>query len=116
MQRQISNTDKGIINLWKEYESVKGVERNCKYSRYKIIKCLTTHGYVLNETHQRILQLYEQGKTIEQISKSVGVGVRCVKTYLPRVRPEYGQHYSPNAKNIHRWREKKKEEKENGIL
>lgn len=51
MQRQISNTDKGIINLWKEYESVKGVERNCKYSRYKIIKCLTTHGYVLSETH-----------------------------------------------------------------
>lgn len=110
--KSISNTDKAIIELWKQHESVKMVEQHSGYTRYKIMKCLSTHGYILNTVHQRILQLHEQGKTADQIAKSVGLSAATVKAYLPRVRPEYGQHYSKNAQIIYNWRKRKESQNE----
>ena len=107
MSDQISNTDRAIIDLWKQYGTVKAISIKTGYSNQKIVKCLATHGYVVNESHAKILELYNQGVEIEDISKAVKLSVSIVRAYLPRKRPEYGQHYSKNAKRIYNWRQKK---------
>ena len=57
--------------------------------------------------HAKILELYSQGVGVEDISKAVKLSLSSVRAYLPRERPEYGQHYSKNAKIIYNWRQKK---------
>lgn len=108
----MSESDQKIIILWKQHKSVKMVTQCCGYSRYKVIKCLSTYGYALNTTHQKILQLYKQGETAEQIAKALGLNAKVVKAYFPRVRPEYGKHYSKNAKKLYEWRKRKEKENE----
>lgn len=107
MGEQISDSDRIIIDLWKQYGAVKTISACTGYAHHKITKCLATHGYVLNETHEKILRLHEQGMELEEIAKAVSLSVAITRAYLPRVRPEYGQHYSKNAKNIDKWRQKK---------
>lgn len=107
MDDQISKTDKAIIDFWKQYGTVKSVSIQTGYSHHKITKCLATHGYVVSEAHAKILELYSQGVGVEDISKAVKLSLSSVRAYLPRERPEYGQHYSENAKIIYNWRQKK---------
>nr|DAI91625.1 MAG TPA: Protein of unknown function (DUF2802) [Caudoviricetes sp.] len=107
MGDQISKTDKAIIDLWKQYGAVKPISIQTGCSHHKITKCLATHGYVLNAAHAKILELYSQGVGVEDISKAVKLSLSSVRAYLPRERPEYGQHYSKNAKIIYNWRQKK---------
>ncbi len=107
MGDQISNADKAIIDFWKQYGTVKSVSIQTGYSHHKITKCLATHGYVVSEAHAKILELYSQGVGVEDISKAVKLSLSSVRAYLPRERPEYGQHYSENAKIIYNWRQKK---------
>jgi hypothetical protein len=107
MGDQISSTDRAIIDLWKQYGTVKAISVQTGYSHHKITKCLATHGYVISEAHAKILKLYSQGVELEDISKEVKLSLSSVRAYLPRERPEYGQHYSKNATNIYNWRKRK---------
>jgi hypothetical protein len=107
IESTISDTDNLIINLWMEYGSVKMITKCTPYSRHKIIKCLATHNFILNSDHQKILELYESGMPVEHIAKQMGLCIGTVRAYLPRVRPEYGQCYSKNAKKLRAWKAKR---------
>lgn len=106
------NIDEEIIEAYKILKSVNAVHKETKYSWNRIVKSLSSSGVVINETHALILKYYEEGMSIEEIVKQVGVSIRTVQAYIPRVRPVYGENLSPNALKIRKSREKHKHRKE----
>ena len=97
-----------ILETYNKLGSIKATKIECGVSEYRIRKVLTAKGIVLNDTHQTILDLHEQGKSPEWIAEQVGLSVSVVKSYLPPVRPIYRVDQSPNAVRIAEWRSKKK--------
>ena len=73
-----------------------------------MIKSLSSSGILINDTHEIVLDLCDAGMTPEQIAKQVGISIKTVQAYLPRVRPVYGENRSKNAKKINEWRNKRK--------
>ena len=97
-----------ILETYRKFGSIKSVHIELGVSEHRIRKVLTAKGIVLNDTHQTILDLHEQGKSPEWIAEQVGLSVSVVKSYLPPVRPIYRVNQSPNAVKIAEWRSKKK--------
>lgn len=97
-----------ILETYNKLGSIKATKIECGVSEHRIRKVLTAKGIVLNDTHQIILDLHEQGKSPEWIAEQVGLSVSVVKSYLPPVRPIYRVDQSPNAVRIAEWRSKKK--------
>lgn len=97
-----------ILETYNKLGSIKATKIECGVSEHRIRKVLTAKGIVLNDTHQTILDLHEQGKSPEWIAEQVGLSVSVVKSYLPPVRPIYRVDQSPNAVRIAEWRSKKK--------
>ena len=107
------NIDEKILEAYKILKSVKAVHRETGYSWNRIVKSLSSSGVVINETHALILKYHEEGMSPLEISKQIGVNVKTVQSYLPRVRPVYGENRSKNAVKITEWRSKKKGEMKN---
>lgn len=101
--------DTEIANIFNQEKTVRGVARRTGYSWNKIIKSLSTNGIIINDTHRKILSLYNAGMGREEIANQVHMSVRSVQCYLPRVRPVYGETISENAKRIKKCRLKKKD-------
>lgn len=53
-----------------------------------------------------ILEMNRAGFSPERISKSLGINIKTVQSYLPRIRPVYGEDLSENAKRIRKCRKK----------
>ena len=97
-----------ILETYNRLGSIKATKIECGVSEYRIRKVLTAKGIVLNDTHQTILDLHEQGKSLEQIAEQVGLSKSVVQSYLPPKRPLYRVNQSKNALHIAEWRAKKK--------
>lgn len=97
-----------ILETYNRLGSIKATHIELGVSEHRIRKVLTAKGIVLNDTHQTILDLHQQGKSPEWIAEQVGLSVSVVKSYLPPVRPIYRVNQSPNAVRIAEWRSKKK--------
>lgn len=97
-----------ILVTYKKLGSVKATKIECGVSEHRIRKILTAKGIVINDTHAHILNLYEQGKTADQIAETVGLSKSVVQSYLPPKRPLYRIEQSPNATRIAKWRDKHK--------
>lgn len=102
--------DEEIMNAYKTLKSVRAVHKQTEYSWNRIVKSLSTSGIVINETHALILKYYKNGMSPLEISKQVGVNIKTVQSYLPRIRPVYGEGLSKNALRIKKSREKHKKE------
>lgn len=98
--------DKQIKELYEELGSVKAVSERTGCSWNRVVKSLSTSGVVINSTHALILDYYDKGMTVDEISNQLGLNIKTVKSYLPRVRPVYGEDLSKNALKIKRWRNK----------
>lgn len=101
-----SESTEKILSIYEVTHSVKGVIQDAHYSWNKIVKTLSSEGIVINEKHAMILSLYEKGKSVDEIAKSIGMSVRTVQAYLPRIRPIYNENQSENAKRIKKCRNK----------
>ena len=101
-------TDAQILSKWSENPSVKCISKDLDISYNKVLKALSSNGIVINETHQKIMQYYEQGMSAKEISGVMRMNTNVVQSYLPRVRPAYNVNQSKNAQKIMRWRESKK--------
>ena len=97
-----------ILVTYKNFGSIKATKIECGVSEHRIRKVLTARGVVLNDTHQTILDLYEQGKTSEQIAAQLRLSKSVVQSYLPPKRPLYRVNQSVNALRIAAWRKNKK--------
>ena len=104
----MKKSDKIIKQCFEKTGSVKGASKETGYSWNKIVKSLSSNGVTINYTHYQIMQLHEKGLSVDQIAKQVGVNVKTVQAYLPRVRPVYAEDRSKNALAIKKWRERKK--------
>ena len=95
-----------ILLTYKETESIKETARKCGCSWQRVIKILSSEGVVVSETHCKILQMHEEGYSVEQIAETLRMNVKVVKAYLPSVRPYYNINRSENAIRISKWRSK----------
>lgn len=95
-----------IIAAYSRIGSITGVVRSLGVSYHRVRKVLSTNGYVLNEYHERILKLHKAGASWEEIAEDVGLSAATVRSYLPGVRPTYGDELS----NTTAWRKRKKGE------
>ena len=97
-----------ILEASKECGSIDAIRKKTKYSWQKIAKTLSSEGIITNETQAIILSLYEKGREPKEIADQTGFALSTVMAYIPRKRPTYNENLSRNAKNIKRWREKRK--------
>ena len=102
-------TDKEILACWNSIKSVRGVAIKLGVSWQRAIKSLSSSGIVTNNTHAKIIQYCQEGKSANEISNLMGINVNVVKAYLPRCRPQYKTNQSKNALTIQKWREHKNE-------
>lgn len=101
--------DREILDAFNNTGSVRGAAEKTGCSWNRVVKSLSSSGIVINDTHEIILDLCESGMTPDQIAKQVGISIKTVQAYLPRVRPVYGENRSKNAIKINEWRNKRKE-------
>lgn len=100
-------SDELIMKSYEKHQTVKGVVEETGFSWNKIVKALSSNGIVINDTHRLILNLWVSGADVEQIADQIGISEGTVKSYLPRVRPIYGENRSRNAEKIRKWRKYK---------
>lgn len=72
------------------------------------MKALSSEGIIVNDTHAQIMKLHEEGRTLNQIARYMGISERTVECYLPRVRGVYGESQTRNAKYLREWKKRKK--------
>lgn len=102
----MNDLDEKILELYDELGSIKAVSKRIRCSWNRVVKSLSTSGVVINPTHALILDYYDKGMTTDEISSQLGLNIKTVKSYLPRVRPIYGEDLSKNALKIKKWRGK----------
>ena len=103
--------DEEILKAFNKSGSVSGAAKEVRCSWNRVVKSLSSSGIVINDTHEIILDLCESGMTPDQIAKQLGINIKTVQAYLPRVRPVYGENLSDTAKRIRKCREKKEQNK-----
>ena len=103
-----TESEKIILNTYNSLQSIKGTAKNTGYSWNKVVKTLSSNGYVLSETHAEILNKFENGRIIEQIAKEMSLNEKTVQAYIPRIRPVYNEELSENAIRIRKCRINKK--------
>ena len=99
-------TDKEILRTWNENKSIKAVSKSLNISYQKVLKSLSSNGIIINNTHQKIMDYYNQGKSIQEISEIMKMNIKVIQSYLPRVRPIYNVNQSQNALRIKKFRQK----------
>lgn len=100
-----------IKKICKTYEKEGGIKATSKVlgiSWNRVVKVLSSEGYILNDNHEVILDLHSQGKSVEEISAEVGLSTKTVQAYLPAQRPYYNYKQSKNALKIKACRQRKK--------
>lgn len=101
--------DEEILKAFNKSGSVSGAAKEVRCSWNRVIKSLSSSGILINDTHEIILDLCDAGMSPDQIAKQLGINIKTVQAYLPRVRPVYGENRSKNAVRINEWRAKQKE-------
>lgn len=89
-----------VLKYYKETQSIRGTVKGAKCSWPRVVKILASNGVVINDVHNLILKMHDEGKTIDEIAKQTGYNPKTIQAYLPAVRPVYGVNPSVNAQRI----------------
>ena len=89
----MEKSEEKILESYKILQSVKGTAKDTGYSWNRVVKALSSNGYILSETHA-------------EIAKEMSLSPKTVQAYLPRQRPVYNENMSVNALRIKQSREK----------
>ncbi|MCC3349712.1 hypothetical protein [Ruminococcus albus] len=98
---------KNICVTYDKIGSIRGTARQLEISWNRVVKVLSTEGYILNNKHKQIIILHNQGLSIQEIADKVKLSAKTVQSYVPARRPYYKYKQSKNAKKIAQWRAKK---------
>lgn len=101
-----TESEKKIIDVYEAFGSIKKTSSETGYSWNKVVKTLSSRGYILSETHAEILDKYKNGMSVDEIALQLGLNKKTVQAYIPRKRPLYNEEQSPNALRIKKCREK----------
>ena len=72
-----------ICHEYDETKSVKKVAERLNITKSRVIKVLSTEGYILNYKHNVIMEMHQNNEPVERIAEKVNLSVRTVKAYLP---------------------------------
>lgn len=98
-----------IVSDYEELGSIRAVAAKNKISECKVKKMLISNGAYKTNLSERVLNLYNQGKTIQEIAAALKITENAVNMYLPYSKGEYNsEHPSKNALKIRKTRNKKK--------
>ena len=100
---------KNICHTYDKIGSIKGTAKQLGISWNRVVKVLSSEGYILNDKHEQIIMLHNQGLSIQKIADKVKLSVKTVQSYVPAKRPFYKYNQSKNAQRIARWRANKEE-------
>lgn len=100
--------DKDIYDAFRSTGSVRETAKEIGCSWNRVVKSLASSGVIISDTHVMILDMHDAGMSVQEIARQLSLNTKTVQTYLPRVRPVYGENKSENAKRIKEWRDKKK--------
>ena len=100
--------DEIILESYKINQSVKATAKDTGCSWHRVVKSLSSCGVLINDTHRMILEAHESGMSVSGIAKQLGISVKTVQAYLPRVRPVYGESTTVNAQRVRECRERRK--------
>ena len=102
----MSEVDK-VVSLFEQEHSLKLITKELGISMHRARKLLSAKGIIINETHQKIMELYEIGKSPEKIAEVLHLSTSVVNSYLPPKRPLYKIDRSKNAVRIKKKKKKK---------
>lgn len=102
----MEKSEEKILESYKILQSVKGTAKDTGYSWNRVVKALSSNGYILSETHAEILNKFKAGKNADEIAKEMSLSPKTVQAYLPRQRPVYNENMSVNALRVKQSREK----------
>lgn len=102
----MEKSEEKILESYKILQSVKGTAKDTGYSWNRVVKALSSNGYILSETHAEILNKFKAGKSADEIAKEMSLNEKTVQAYIPRIRPVYNENMSVNALRIKQSREK----------
>lgn len=95
-----------VLRLWKQKISQREIARRLNISQQKVRKILITAG-AIDTTEAK---LYQDGMTVEQISKEIGKSEKAVLSMLPYIKGTYNAEYPTiRALRTRKSREKSKE-------
>lgn len=96
-----------IEKKYKEHESIKYISKTTGCSWNRVVKILSSKEYILNETHEMILNLVAKGLAQEEIANQLSMNIKTVKAYLPYARGcIYKENLSKNALAIQKIRQR----------
>lgn len=98
-----------ILSSWNSHKTLGGVAQELRISWGRVAKALSSAGVIINDTHAKILELYAEKKSVNEIAASLKLNPKVVQAYLPRIRPAYGKpNRTTNALRIAKHRARNK--------
>lgn len=85
-----------ILKTFNEMPSIKTIAKKVGCSWNRVVKVLSSNGIIINDTHKVIMKLHDEGKTVGEITKQIGYGIKTVQVYIPTVRSYYNVDLSEN--------------------
>jgi len=99
-------------DIVKEYErvgTIRDTSINLGVSEQKVRKILLESGSIRHELYDKIIVMYDAGKSANEIAGELKISRSTVYSYLPYIRKSYKMDdRTNNAIKIKKWREKKK--------
>ena len=92
---------------YRKPQSIKATAKEAGCGWQRVVKVLLLNGVVISDAHEQILEMYKDGKSVEEIAHKVGCSIKVVQAYIPCTKPYYNVALSENAKRIKRCRENK---------
>lgn len=69
----MEKSEEKILESYKILQSVKGTAKDTGYSWNRVVKALSSNGYILSETHAEILNKFKVGKNADEIAKEMSL-------------------------------------------
>lgn len=66
-------SEKKILESYKILQSVKATAKDTGYSWNRVLKTLSSNGYILSETHAEILDKFKAGRSVDEIAKEMSL-------------------------------------------
>lgn len=72
-----------VIEAYNQYHNIKKTSISLGFSRSKTRKLLTTAGICFSSKAEKILNLYNQGYSVKQISDKLKLSIKTINEYVP---------------------------------
>lgn len=79
-------SDDMILSSWDSHKTLGGVAHELGISCGRVAKALSSAGVIINDTHKKILELYAETKSVNEIAAFLKLNPQVIQTYLHHLR------------------------------